>query len=107
MTIKFNDSMWRKELREKLHAGEVFVQFTKKDGSQRDMRCTLQEGVVVPHERTTDRVKVQNEDVCAVWDLDKEEWRSFRYDAITLVFTPLLTKDGKVYSRTEGPTIVW
>ena len=83
------DEKQRKEFREWLkgmmHVGPIKVTFKKKDGSLREMNCTLEEGVVVPHEKTTDRVKEVNEEVCPVWDIDKGAWRSFRYDAITTI----------------------
>lgn len=62
--------------------GPVKVTFTKKDGSERVMNCTLKEGVIVPHEKKTDREKKVNEELLSVWDLDKSEWRSFRYDSV-------------------------
>lgn len=68
-----------------LRHGVVKVTFKKKDGSTRVMECTLMETVVVPHEKTTDRVKEDNPDVMAVWDLDKNAWRSFRLDSVTEV----------------------
>lgn len=58
------------------------VTFTKVDGSVREMICTLNEDVVVPHVKTTDRVKQASEDVIAVWDCEKNAWRSFRFDSI-------------------------
>lgn len=76
---------FRKWLSSMMKMGPVKVTFTKKDGSAREMNCTLQEGIVVPHEKTTDRVKQENIDVCAVWDIDKSAWRSFRYDSITRI----------------------
>jgi len=75
----------RKWMSSMLKMGPVKVTFTKQDGSLREMNCTLQEGVVVPHEKTTERVKQENLDVCAVWDIDKSAWRSFRYDSITQI----------------------
>lgn len=77
---KFRD--WLKGM---LRVGPMRVTFKKKDGSLREMNCTLEENVVVPHEKTTDRVKEVNDDVCPVWDIDKAAWRSFRYDAVTLI----------------------
>lgn len=74
--------LWLKSI---LHEGPVAVTFKKKDGTERVMNCTLQESVVVPHEKTTDRIKEQNDDVCPVWDIDKSAWRSFRYDSIVQV----------------------
>jgi len=60
----------------------VNVKFTKTDGSERDMKCTLMEAFIKPHEKKTDREKKVNEDIVSVWDVDKEGWRSFRYDSI-------------------------
>ncbi len=74
---------FKKWMKSMLAMGPMFVTFKKKDGTERVMTCTLQEGVVVPHEKTTDRVKEINDEVCAVWDIDKGAWRSFRYDSIT------------------------
>lgn len=61
----------------------VNVHFRKKDGSIRIMNCTLQEGKTSDYEKKTDRVKAVSEDTCPVFDIDKKEWRSFRYDSIT------------------------
>lgn len=60
----------------------VTVVFEKKDGTLRTMNCTLMEGAAIPHVKTTDRVKTPSKDTCSVWDVEKNEWRSFRYDAI-------------------------
>lgn len=74
---------WLKGL---LHQKDVVeVTFMKKDGAFRIMNCTLKEGIVVPHVKTTDRVKEVNQEVCPVWDLDKGAWRSFTYESITEV----------------------
>lgn len=72
----------REWLKSMLQMGPVDVTFTKKDGTERVMRCTLQEGVVVPHDKTTDRTKDENPDVLPVWDMEKNAWRSFRLDTI-------------------------
>lgn len=66
-----------------LSYGEVTVNFTKKDGEEREMRCTLNEELTPPYEKKTER-KV-NEEVCFVYDLDKDAWRSFRFDSVTQV----------------------
>ena len=65
-----------------LKSGIVNIKFTKVDGTERVMRCTLAEGIVKPHEKTTDREKKVNENIVSVWDVDKDAWRSFRYDSI-------------------------
>lgn len=73
--------MSRKSLISKLVQGEAKVTFTKKDGTERVMKCTLKEDVVpaVESKETTRKV---NEEVLAVWDLEKSAWRSFRIDSI-------------------------
>jgi hypothetical protein len=70
-------------IKEKLRAGNCTVVFTKADGTERSMLCTLHESAIPPAEpKKTDRVKKDNDDVLAVWDIEKQSWRSFRYDAI-------------------------
>jgi len=61
----------------------LIVTFLKKNGERRVMRCTLREDLLppkpvdyVPKERTP------NPNVVAVWDLDKNEWRSFQVDSV-------------------------
>lgn len=75
--------MFERELLDsKLRSGIVTVTFTKKDGSERIMRCTLSPDLTATYEKKTERTKTPNEGVCAVFDVDVKEWRSFRYDSI-------------------------
>lgn len=61
------------------------VTFTKKDGTERVMKCTLQSEEVEYDEKKTDRTKAANPEVLPVYDMEAEGWRSFRIDAITKV----------------------
>lgn len=65
-----------------LESSIVNVKFTKTDGTVRDMKCTLLKEIAKPHEKKTDREKKINEDVISVWDVEKENWRSFRINSI-------------------------
>lgn len=76
---------FRTWLKNMLHMGPVLVTFTKTDGTERELNCTLKEGDTIPYVKTTDRVKKINEEVCPVWDIDKQEWRSFKYESVTKV----------------------
>lgn len=60
------------------------VVFTKADGSERKMRCTLDAGYLPTVEATKSEgsTKKQSTEVVAVWDLDAEGWRSFRIDSV-------------------------
>lgn len=81
----FNTKEGREWLKSMLRMGPVDVTFTKVDGTTRVMKCTLQEGVAIPHEKTTDRVKEANDNILPVWDIEKNAWRSFKLDTITQV----------------------
>jgi hypothetical protein len=72
-------------LRSHLVMGEMFVNFEKKDGTLREMRCTLKD--VPEYERKTEgeAPRKKNEGVMSVFDLDKQEWRSFRIDSVRSV----------------------
>jgi len=73
-------------IKDRLVDSEFLVEFTKKDGTKRKMRCTLAEGYVPPPSKdplTQKKVRAVNEEVQVVWDMDKEAWRSFRWDSVT------------------------
>lgn len=65
-----------------LREGVVTVKFTKKDGTERDMKCTLQESYISPYEKKTDREKVASDSNISVWDIENQGWRSFRVDSV-------------------------
>lgn len=77
-----NKDTLRKELKE----GVKTITFTKTDGSQRVLKCTLQESVLpqVDTSKVT-TAKKQNDDALAVWDIENAGWRSFRFDSIISV----------------------
>jgi len=88
MGLAFTDKIGRDWLRGLLKTSEVEVTFVKVGGDKRKMRCTLKEDVIVPHEKKTDREKEINEEVLAVWDVEKNSWRSFRFDSIIKIEFP-------------------
>lgn len=65
-----------------LRMHELNVEFTKKDGSNRKMRCTLREDVLPKLDGVVQGEPKDNINSVSVFDLDKSEWRSFRYDSI-------------------------
>ena len=66
-----------------LHNNICSVKFTKKDGSIREMRCTLKENYLPTQTDLEEQVqrKTSTESI-SVWDVDKNGWRSFRVDSI-------------------------
>ena len=72
--------MKRDVLIKNLQKQTMKITFTKVNGEERVMDCTLQEHIVPPT-KYTDRKR--NEEVLPVFDIYKGEWRSFRLDSIT------------------------
>ena len=65
-----------------LEQSPVEVVFTKKDGTERTMKCTLMEKFL-PETVGSDRPR--NDETLAVYDLEKEGWRSFRWESVKQV----------------------
>ena len=78
---------WLKSL---LHERVVKVTFTKKDGTERVLTCTLNSGLI-PQKVTESEVvegkpeRVKPTDSLAVYDVESNGWRSFRWDSVRLV----------------------
>lgn len=71
-------------IKEKLRENILSVVFVKKDGTERKMKCTLRGDMIPAPRETTESAqkRTRSEENLAVWDLEKEAWRSFRYDSI-------------------------
>ena len=74
------------DLKKLLHEHIVSVLFTKKDGTQRAMLCTLNPDLLpVVDKQEGDEVKKERKESIEslrVWDLEKKDWRAFRIDSI-------------------------
>lgn len=80
-----DETSWRNNfIKDLLHVSEVRVKFLKKDGTERTMLCTLKPDLLPAQTDLEEAVqkKTPNPDVLAVWDLENNGWRSFRYDSI-------------------------
>lgn len=67
-----------------LKDGVVEVTFTKSDGTERVMKCTLKDEVISEHwiPKNTETQRKFSEDVLPVFDVEAKGWRSFRFDSI-------------------------
>jgi len=76
--------MTNDEMKDSLHKGMCKVVFTKKNGDERVMHCTLQESMLPEQLDIEEAIqnKKPNPDVLAVWDVEAKGWRSFRWDSI-------------------------
>ena len=64
---------------------EVEIDFIKKNGEARTITCTLDEGKMLGYVPKSDNVRAKSKESLSVYDLEKEEWRAFRYDSITCI----------------------
>ena len=84
-TTDQTNNSWRNEyLKQALLDDVVEVLFVKKDGTERRMICTLKPDLLPAQTDLEEQVqkKTSNPDVLAVWDLENQGWRSFRYDSV-------------------------
>jgi len=79
----FTDQKNKDWLVDLLKTREVDVTFTKRDGTERLMECSLDPVYIPVVDKKTDRVRKENPDVLSVVDIEIGEWRSFRWDSIT------------------------
>lgn len=75
----------KESLQELLRNFIAIVTFTKKDGTERVMKCTLKQDIAIPHERKTERVKEPKDDLLPVWDIDAGAWRTITVPNILTV----------------------
>ncbi len=65
------------------------IYFTKVDGTQRRMKCTLLPHLLPPNTDLNylheEHKKADNLNVIACWDLENGGWRSFRIDSVKMV----------------------
>jgi len=89
------DRDYRDELVMLLSKNVAEVTFTKNNGEERVMRCTLRNDLVPEAPRNPDRKpgskpgskRIVSESVVPVWDLENNGWRSFRVDSVKQVQT--------------------
>lgn len=61
-----------------------YITFTKADGSERIMWCTLHESYIPDADKPKNEKEIkENLDVIRAYDLQKEAWRSFRIESVT------------------------
>lgn len=64
---------------------DLSITFLKKDGTERVIHPTLSESVIPADKLPKGTGKTTTGDSIAVFDKDKQEWRSFRFDSVKRV----------------------
>lgn len=92
-----NKEEFRSWLNETLRTNPTTINFTKKDGTERVMLCSTM-SAVIPEDKQPKGTgsKVTSSESHAVFDMEKQEWRSFRYADVNSVQT------GNTYYMTKG-----
>jgi len=74
----------KSELLDALHAGQVTIRFTKLDGEERVMVCTLNEDLIPEEDKPNGNGTPRPEGLISAYDIDKGGWRSFyEYNVIS------------------------
>lgn len=71
----------REWLKEQLDKGPVIVTFTKKDGTERIMPCTTNDAIIAVKGKSADYL-YQGSETLTVFDLEKNDWRSFQLSSV-------------------------
>jgi hypothetical protein len=78
--------LFRTGVKSLLHEGEMTINFIKADGTTRLMTGTLSESLIPEEKRPKidpDKpVKTPSTTACNVFDIEKQEWRSFKYESL-------------------------
>jgi hypothetical protein len=91
--VGFDDKERIAEIKEDLRSNIMEVTFTKKDGEQRVMTCTLVTEAIPVDKRPKplaegEEPKPVKEHLQSVWDIKAEGWRSFIWANVTSVKIP-------------------
>lgn len=76
------------ELKEILNNGVATIVFTKTDGTERTMKCTLLPEYMPANIHQSQKLlteetqRVENPNTVSVWDIENNGWRSFRIDSV-------------------------
>lgn len=80
--------MWTKQsVAELARENVIRVTFTKSDGTERIMVCSLMDQYLPPMMEDAEVITKDNPNVLAVMDLQARSWRSFRINSIIKVET--------------------
>jgi len=83
----FADEVGREWLKGLLRERVVGVTFIKKDGTERVMQATLSENFIpeATNSENSANTRKKSDEALAVWDIEAQGWRSFRWDSVKTV----------------------
>ena len=81
-SLNIDTTHLRESIKELLRNFDAKIVFTKKDGTDREILCTLREGVAIPYEKKTERTRETITEILPVWDTEANSWRSVNITTI-------------------------
>lgn len=72
----------REEIKKRLKESILRITFEKKDGTYRVMLATLRNDYIEPILKPNTKHRKPNPEVCCVFDVEKDAFRSFRWDSL-------------------------
>ena len=81
----FADDVSKQWLKSILHSNICTITFTKKNGDERVMKCTLDEQhfpAIQKEAAEVSEVRQKSAEALSVFDVEAQGWRSFRWDSI-------------------------
>lgn len=84
-TELFADEVSKQWVKSCLQTNVCTVTFTKKNGDERVMKCTLDEQHFPPIQKEASEVsevRQKSKEALAVYDLEAQGWRAFRWDSL-------------------------
>lgn len=76
---------WVKDLLHDANVENLCITFTKSDGTDREMRCTLVESFIPTDKTPKGTGREAPTTTQRVFDVEKQEWRSFKWDSVKSV----------------------
>jgi hypothetical protein len=96
MPTNFTDPAVILKYRKQLQAEILSVRFTKSDNTERTMVCTLKPDLLPKVEQSANTTlnmptkphPYNANTLCVVFDMEKQAWRSFRWDSVHAITNP-------------------
>lgn len=85
-TFEFKTKKEKDWLLSLLRSEIVELTFTKKDGTERIMKCTLAEQKIPSEHVPKGTERAKSDEAVAVFDLENQGWRSFRWDSLKNIY---------------------
>ncbi len=97
-----NPELFKDTIKKVFNLGLVKIQFTKINGEIRDMTCTTNKEFIpknlVEESERPNSFRKKNDNVHVVVDINKNEWRSFKWENLNIV-NIIEQRDNSIYEE--------